>query len=70
MLFRSLYDKAGKKMTELDRAKIDGGMDGHAGIHIHAWDRTDAEGKPVAPGEYTVRWTFNGKHREFPVTLK
>jgi len=65
-----LYDAAGKaKKAALRTGRIKGGMDGHAGIFIHTWNGADAEGKPIAPGNYRVRWTVKDGYREFPITI-
>ena len=66
-----VVDASGKtKIAHLSRARSNGGMDGHAGIHILRWNGTSAEGDPIPPGNYRVRWTFGDQYREFPVTLK
>jgi len=58
------------KLLVLHKGKVDGGLDGLAGIFILQWDGADPAGKVKLPaGQYCIRWTTPDGHREFPVRL-
>ncbi len=69
-LVTELFAADGRRVSELDRTQVEGGMDGHAGVRIVRWKPVDAEGRPMPAGAYRVRWTFDGQSREFGVTVK
>ncbi len=65
----ALYSADGKeKILVIHEGKIDGGLDGHAGIFILQWDPASSKEKPLM-GDYRVRWTGVDGYREFPVTV-
>jgi len=65
-----VYSADGKeKELQLYRGPTPGGGDGMEGFFIYEWDGTDPGGKRELRGDYRVRWTFRGGHREFPVTI-
>ncbi len=65
----ALYSADGKdKLLAIHQGKIDGGLDGHAGIFILQWDPASSQDKPLS-GDYRVRWTAVDGYREFPVTV-
>jgi len=65
----ALYSADGKdKVVVLHQGKIDGGLDGHAGIFILQWDPASSKDRPLK-GAYRVRWTGVDGYREFPITV-
>ena len=65
----ALYSADGKdKVLVIHQGKIDGGLDGHAGIFILQWDPASSKDKPLK-GDYRIRWTGVDGYREFPVTV-
>jgi hypothetical protein len=65
----ALYSADGKdKLLVIHQGKIDGGLDGHAGIFILQWDPASSKEKPLT-GAYRIRWTGVDGYREFPVTV-
>ena len=65
----ALYSADGKdKVLAIHQGKIDGGLDGHAGIFILQWDPASSKDKPLK-GAYRIRWTGVDGYREFPVTV-
>jgi hypothetical protein len=65
-----LYSADGKeKLLEIYKGKIDGGLDGHAGIFLLQWDPGTAPQSKPLKGEYRIRWTGVDGYREFPITV-
>jgi hypothetical protein len=65
----ALYSADGKdKVLVIHQGKIDGGLDGHAGIFIVQWDPASSKDKPLR-GAYRIRWTGVDGYREFPITV-
>jgi hypothetical protein len=65
----ALYSADGKdKVLVIHQGKIDGGLDGHAGIFIAQWDPASSKDKPLR-GAYRIRWTGVDGYREFPITV-
>ena len=63
----ALYSADGKeKLQTVHQGKIDGGLDGHAGIFILQWDPASSKDKPLK-GTYRIRWTGVDGYREFPI---
>ena len=66
----ALYSGDGKeKILVIHEGKIDGGLDGHAGIFILQWDPASSRDKPLE-GAYRIRWTGVDGYREFPVEVR
>jgi hypothetical protein len=64
----ALYSADGKeKLLVIHQGKIDGGLDGHAGIFILQWN--PASSKEPLKGDYRIRWTGVDGYREFPITV-
>ena len=65
----ALYSADGKdKVLVIHQGKIDGGLDGHAGIFILQWDPASSKDRPLK-GAYRIRCTGVDGYREFPVTV-
>jgi len=65
----ALYSADGKdKVLVIHQGKIDGGLDGHAGIFIRQWDPASSKDRPLE-GAYRIRWTGVDGYREFPITV-
>ena len=65
----ALYSADGKqKILVIHQGKIDGGLDGHAGIFILPWDPASSKDTPLK-GDYRIRWTSVDGCREFPITI-
>jgi len=65
----ALYSADGKeKILVIHQGKIDGGLDGHAGIFILPWDPASSKDTPLK-GDYRIRWTGVDGCREFPITI-
>ncbi|MDA0710653.1 MAG: hypothetical protein O3B73_10645 [bacterium] len=63
----AVYAENGNRVVGLYDNAMTGSSDGIKGIFTMSWDGTNAFGKPVRAGRYTVRWTLNGAYREVPV---
>jgi hypothetical protein len=64
------YSADGKtKKGVLYAGKLQGGMDGLAGIAICVWDGKDPAGGRQVEGPMRIRWTFLGQYREQPVVI-
>ena len=68
-LVTELLSEEGQRLAELDRAQVEGGMDGHAGVRIVRWKPRNAGGGPLPPGAYRVRWSLDGASREFRIRV-
>ena len=57
------------KVQAIFKGKIDGGLDGHAGIFILQWDPAATEQAIPDKGPFRIRWTGVDGYREFPITV-
>jgi len=65
-----LYSRNGKtKITTLHHASITGDGDGLKGFLITTWDGIDPDKKMTFKGDYLVRWTLNGKYRDYAIQI-
>ena len=65
----AVYSADGKeKILVIHQGKINGGLDGHAGIFILQWDPASSKDKPLK-GAYRIRWTGVDGYREMPITV-
>jgi len=46
-----------------------GDGDGLRGFHMIKWDGRDPEKKMTFKGDYLVRWTLNGKYRDYAIQI-
>jgi len=65
-----LYSRDGKtKITALHHTSITGDADGLKGFLIITWDGIDPDKKMTFKGDYLVRWTLNGKYRDYAIQI-
>jgi hypothetical protein len=66
-----LYTRDGKtKLKSLYQGPIVGDGDGLRGFHMLKWDGTDPDKKETFNGDYLVRWTLNGKYRDYAIIVE
>ena len=66
----ALYAADGKtKKAVLYAGKLEGGIDGMAGIAVVPWDGKDPAGKEQVTGPWRIRWTYLGQYREQPIRI-
>ena len=67
----AVYGENGERLAVLyDNSMMGGGTDGVKDIFMMPWDGTDALGKPIGIGRFTIRWTLNDVYREAPVWVE
>ena len=66
-----LYSRNGKtKIRTIHHGPITGDRDGIKGFLIIQWDGTDPEKKMTLKGDYLVRWTLDGKYRDYAIKIE
>ncbi|MEP7110471.1 MAG: hypothetical protein ABI760_20925 [Ferruginibacter sp.] len=58
------------KIKTIYHGSIIGDDDGLRGFRITRWDGIDPDGKIEFKGEYLVRWTLNGKYRDYAIKIE
>ncbi len=70
VLMIDVYSADGQDMVlRLFHGPVPGGGDGMEGFFIYQWDGVDPSARMDLQGDYRIRWTFRGGHREFPITI-
>ena len=65
-----LYSRNGKtKIKTIHEGFLAGDGDGLRGFHMIKWDGRDPEKKMTFKGDYLVRWTLNGKYRDYAIQI-
>jgi hypothetical protein len=59
-----LYSRENEKLTNLYTGNLE-----EQRTFLITWDGTDPESNDKYSGEYKIRWSINGGHREFPIVI-
>jgi hypothetical protein len=65
-----LFSRDGKtKIKTIHEGPITGDSDGIKGFFMMKWDGVDPDKKITFKGDYIIRWTLNGKYRDYAIEI-